>query len=214
LALHTAIYRPNSLTLVVSPSQRQSSELFRKILGFRDRMDPAPVLLERNVLSCLFENKARIVSLPGDEKTVRGYSAPKLIVEDEAARVDDQLYRTLRPMLAVSPGGRLVLMSTPFGRQNHFWTEWSEGEGWDRVEVPATAVPRISPDFLATERLALGESWFSQEYLCSFVQASNQVFSAEDVARAISRDVEPLFATAPAAGAVIPLFSKLARTGC
>ncbi len=32
LGLHEALYRPGSLTILVSPSQRQSSELFRKII--------------------------------------------------------------------------------------------------------------------------------------------------------------------------------------
>src|SRR5581483_11009078 len=32
LALHTALFRPGSLTLMLSPSLRQSTELFRKML--------------------------------------------------------------------------------------------------------------------------------------------------------------------------------------
>jgi len=34
IALHTAIYRPSSLILLISPSQRQSSELFKKVTSF------------------------------------------------------------------------------------------------------------------------------------------------------------------------------------
>src|SRR5262245_13504317 len=34
LGLHTALYRPGSLVLLLSPSQRQSGELFRKLTGF------------------------------------------------------------------------------------------------------------------------------------------------------------------------------------
>src|ERR1700740_1611292 len=33
LALHTALFTPGSLTLVLSPGQRQSSETFKKIAG-------------------------------------------------------------------------------------------------------------------------------------------------------------------------------------
>jgi phage terminase large subunit-like protein len=32
LALHTAIFHPKSLTLILSPGQRQSSETFKKVL--------------------------------------------------------------------------------------------------------------------------------------------------------------------------------------
>src|SRR3954471_489885 len=32
LALHTALYQPNSLVLLISPTQRQSKELFAKVI--------------------------------------------------------------------------------------------------------------------------------------------------------------------------------------
>ena len=62
---------------------------------------------------------SRIISLPGDEKNIRGYSGVTLLVIYEAARVSDVLYRSVRPMLAVSKG-RLVCLSTPFGKRGWF----------------------------------------------------------------------------------------------
>src|SRR3954452_21939367 len=89
LALHTALFKPKSLVLLVSPSLRQSGELFRKVGQFRARLDPAPSLSIDNSLSCEFAGSgSRIVSLPGDEGPIRGFSAPGLIVEDAASRVD------------------------------------------------------------------------------------------------------------------------------
>jgi hypothetical protein len=112
LGLHTALYRPKSLTLVVSPSERQSKELFKKIIDLREVLPEQPRLLEDNKLSMEVAGGGRVVSLPGSEATVRGFSGASLIVEDEAARVPDELYMAVRPMLATS-GGRLILMSTP-----------------------------------------------------------------------------------------------------
>src|SRR3954453_23162463 len=34
LALHTALYRPGALVLLIAPTFRQSSELYRKVTGF------------------------------------------------------------------------------------------------------------------------------------------------------------------------------------
>jgi hypothetical protein len=59
-------------------------------------------------------NGSRIVGLPGREATVRSLSSVTLLVVDEASEVADDLYRSLRPMLAVN-NGRLVLMSAPSG---------------------------------------------------------------------------------------------------
>lgn len=192
LALHHALYRPHSLTILISPSLRQSGELFRKVLDFKERLPEPPRLEEDNKTSLAVSGGGRVVSLPGSEGTVRGFSAATLIVEDEAARVDDALYLALRPMLATS-NGRLLLMSTPFGKRGHFWQEWSEGTTWQRTEVPADKVPRISTEFLEEERNSMGAWWFEQEYLCQFKELTDAVFSHESVLGALSDDVKPLF---------------------
>ena len=155
LGLHAAFYRPESLTLLVSSSLRQSSELFRKLTDLRAALLVEPDLSEDNKLSMSVSGGGRVVSLPSSEATIRGFSGATLIVEDEAARVPDELYMAIRPMLAVSDG-RLILMTTPFGRRGHFWHGWSEGRNWQRIEIPATEVPRISPEFLEEERSSLG----------------------------------------------------------
>jgi hypothetical protein len=193
LALHESLYSPNSVTVLVSPSQRQSSELFRKVVEFRDQLPFRPDLLEDNRLSMNVRGGGRVLSLPGSEATIRGIGAVTLLIEDEAARVDDALYMSVRPMLAVR-NGRLVLMSTPFGKRGHFYQEWSDGgAGWTRVRVPATEVPRISPGFLEEEREALGDWWFRQEYMTEFVESEDAFFRDADVANTITSEVRPLF---------------------
>ena len=192
LGLHEALYKPGSLTILVSPSQRQSSELFRKVTELREKLPTQPELSEDNKLSLTVRGGGRILSLPGSEATIRGFSGATLIVEDEASRVDDALYFSIRPMLAVK-GGRLILMSTPFGKRGHFWNEWSTGTTWQRVEVPATAVPRISKAFLDEERSSMGAWWFEQEYGCQFKESTDSVFSHAAVMGALSDDVKPLF---------------------
>lgn len=113
LALHTAIYRPGSLTLMVSPSLRQSSELFRKFLDYLNLLPDMPARNEDTKLSIQLDNGSRVVSLPGTEATIRGYSAVSLLLIDEGARVADDLYFAVKPMLAISRG-RLLALSTPF----------------------------------------------------------------------------------------------------
>ncbi len=193
LGLHEALYRPGSLTILVSPSQRQSSELFRKVIELREKLSSGSVgLTEDNKLSMTVKGGGRVLSLPGSEATIRGFSGATLIVEDEASRVDDALYFSIRPMLAVR-GGRLILMSTPFGRRGHFWNEWDTGTTWNKVMVPATAVPRISAEFLEEEQRAMGDWWFSQEYMCEFRESTDSVFSHADVMAALDTDAKPFF---------------------
>ena len=192
IALHRALYHPGSLVLCLAPALRQSQELFAKIAAYyRDLGRPVPAQGERR-LSLELDNGSRILTLPGSERTIRGFSGVSLLLVDEAARVEDELYYSVRPMLAVS-GGSLMMLSTPWGRRGVFYQEWTEGEGWERYEVPAGEVPRITPAFLEEERKALGEWFFSQEYLCEFRETEDSVFPAEVVEAAFTDDLKPLF---------------------
>jgi hypothetical protein len=121
-------------------------------------------------------NGARVVCLPGREDTVRSFSGPALILIDEAARVPDDLYRGVRPMLAVSQGD-LICLSTPFGQRGFFYEAWEQGgASWQRVRITAQDCPRITRAFLDQERRSLGESWVKQEYECSFEALEGLVF--------------------------------------
>jgi len=191
LALHRAIFYPDSLILLVSPSLRQSSELFRKVEEEFSKLNVKPELKEHNRLSMAFKDGSRIISLPSKEANIRGYSNAALIIEDEAARVSDELYYAVRPMLAVS-GGKIILMSTPFGKRGHFFHEWQEGEGWERIKITAYNCPRISEEFLEEERKAMPDLFFRAEYMGEFTETIDSVFSYEQVMEAITEEVEPL----------------------
>jgi hypothetical protein len=194
LALREALLSPPSLVLLLSPTLRQSGELFRdKVLRIFNALGrPVPPTRE-TALTLELANGSRIVSLPENESGIRGFSGVNLLVIDEAARVDNALYRSVRPMLAVS-GGRLVALSTPFGKRGWFFDAWTGSARWERVRITAEECPRISPEFLAEERQALGERWYAQEYLCEFSDLTGSVFSHEDVTAAMSPDVLSLFA--------------------
>jgi hypothetical protein len=191
-AVHRAYTRPKSLVLVASPTERQSAEFLRKaadfvrLLGIRPRGDGD------NSSSLELPNGSRIVGLPGTEATVRGFSAVSMLLIDEAARVDDSMYKALLPMLAVG-NGDLWLMSTPWGKRGFFYECWEHGaENWMRVRVPATECPRIPRDFLEEQRAEQGALWFQQEFMCEFVDNGSGVFGRELVESALDDDVLPL----------------------
>ena len=192
LALHTAIFKPGSLILLLSPTLRQSGELFRNVLSFYSRLD-SPIHSEaESALRLELNNKSRIVSLPGQEHTIRGFAGVSLLIVDEAARVQDDLYFSVRPMLAVSKG-RLIALSTPWGKRGWWHQSWISQELWKRYEVPATLCPRISKEFLEEEHRALGEWWFRQEYLCEFMETEDQLFSHDLIEQMLDPNIRPLF---------------------
>jgi hypothetical protein len=193
IAVREALTRPGALVLLLSPTLRQSGELFRsQVLRLYGDLGRPVATTQESALSMRLANGSRIVSLPGDEATVRGFSAVRLLVADEAARIPDDLYRATRPMLAVS-GGRLLALSSAFCRAGWFYEAWHGGEGWERYKVLAEECPRISPEFLAEERKVLGETYYAMEYCGVFTPGAFSLFRPEDIAAMMDADTVPLF---------------------
>jgi hypothetical protein len=189
-ALRTALLQPEAVILLLSPTQRQSSELFHdKFLRLYHALGEPVSASRETALTIELANGSRVISLPENEAGIRGFSGVSLLVIDEASRVSDELYYAVRPMLATSKG-RLVALSTPFGQQGWFYQAWSGPEEWERVRVTAEQCPRISRHFLAEERAALGARWYAMEYECEFLGLGCAVFDPADVDAALSRDVE------------------------
>jgi hypothetical protein len=193
LAVWTALYTPGALCLLVSPSLRQSSELFLKAVDlYRQLGRPVPADSE-NRLSLELGNGARIVSLPGSERTLRGFSAVRLLAIDEAARVPDSLYLSLLPMLATSRGA-LLAMSTPYGRVGWFHDCWEQGgDAWERTKIVGRDCPRIAPETLAEYQATMPARWFAQEFEGEFSDVDEQVFAYDDVQAALDPSIRPLF---------------------
>jgi hypothetical protein len=193
VALHECLYAAPARVVLVSPSQQQSTELFKKVHDCWAKLPGAPAARQENLTRMELSNSSRIISLPGSEKTVRGYSAT-LIVVDECARCSDELISAVRPMLAASENGRFIALSTPAGKRGFFHKEWTTGVGWERIMVKASECPRINPEFLAEELSTMGPLLYGQEYLCEFHDSETSVFSSELIQAALTDDFEPFFA--------------------
>lgn len=179
LSIHVAMRRAGNDVVIISPSQRQSSEVTVRArvglyeLGAKLPQDSAGVLR--------LQNGSRILSLPGSARGIRGY-APALVILDEAAWISDETYGASRPLVAAS-GGRLVVQSTP-GLPSGWFYELATNPppGWLYMKVRADEVPTITPEFLAKERAELTTDLYAAEYEAEF-QASGglgALWSADD----------------------------------
>jgi Terminase large subunit, T4likevirus-type, N-terminal len=184
LAIHTARYSPPSNTVIVSPSLKQSAEILgRARTGLRHLGVP----LEQDTASMLrLANGSRIVSLPGTAKSVRGWSA-RLLILDEAAFIEHATFVAARALVAT--GGRLLVQSTPAGEYGDFH-EIVTGDDpeWARFTVRSDEVATIAPEFLEAERRALTPDAFSREYECRFGKVGASLFTAERLAALILPD--------------------------
>ena len=104
----------------------------------------------------------------------------------------DELYLSVRPMLAVKDGD-LWLMSTSYGKRGFFYETWANGgPEWMRLRVTAAECSRISPKFLEEEKRAMGERYFQQEYFCNFSERDESVFRDDDIEAMLDWNVEPI----------------------
>jgi len=132
-------------------------------------------------------NGAKIYSLPGaNPDTIRGYSAPDLIIEDESAFVADRTFVASRPMLATNPYATHILLTTPYGRRGHFYDRWrAKNPDWARFMIRSEDCPRISEKFLDGEKLVLSDRSYRQEYRCEFLEAATAVFPSDLIERLV-----------------------------
>jgi terminase large subunit-like protein len=197
LILRKMLLEPKQTVLVLSPSEKQSRELYQEHVLEIWRAIGSPLKSSEPMdLRWKLANKSRLIALAENEKTARTYTA-HLVVYDEAARVDKPLYDATTRMLGTT-GGRGIALSTPFGRRGWFFDEWTKGkqvepgkEGhnlharhWKKIRVVASMCPRLSPEFLAAERASKGDAIYRQEYEAEFLADTSQYFADDDIAAA------------------------------
>jgi hypothetical protein len=185
VAAHHVVEGEGRTALCISPTQRQSGELFRLAKAATVKAMPDASFPTDNRLSIELPNGSRLLSLPGDPGTVRGLTA-SLVLLDETKSLPDgghELFASVRPMLATT-GGRMIVLGTPLDRSGLLFDIW-EGDiamDWMRVHVPSTLCPRIPAAFLESERKLLGEAIFRREYLAEFAASASGMFDHDGVA--------------------------------
>ncbi len=170
-ALHRAIFREDQTIVLVSPTQRQSSDLLRDIRKLiRAIPEYSAMQTVDNTLSVEFLNGSRILSLPATSWNIRGVTA-NLIIIDEAAGVPDEIYAALSPML-LTTHGQFILVSTPKDKSGKFYEHYLS-DLWGKYVIRASENPRMqTPEmlsFLHDELLGLGSRIYGQEYECDFL---------------------------------------------
>ena len=198
---HTMVFRPNSLSVIACPAQRQSAEAIRRVKEALVKVGAE--LTSDNVYGLELKSGARALALPGSDDSIRGMTVDGWIVADEAARLTHDLIAALRPMRARRPEARFAMLSTAWSCTDPFWTAWSDSDpDWIRLQATAETGP-FTPEFLEKERSALGDHAFAREYYGIPQGGQASPFTWELYERAI-RFRSPLVAPGPAFAPPLP----------
>ena len=187
---------PNTDWVVLSAGQRQSEEWMLK--GNRvarivsDAMDlPKPDCRTSEVR---FPNGSRILALPANPDTVRGYSANLVLDEFAFHERPDRIYEAIYPAISNPLRGELKLriISTPAGRNSKFYEIWNKAEEMNFVRHKTTIHSAIEEGLpMDVEALKIGlddpDAW-EQEYECEFVDATNVLLPYTLIDECVSDD--------------------------
>lgn len=188
----TAVNGPRGDVILASRSARQSQELFRKCIEFITHPSAKmPRIISESAMRLELATGVRIIALPAAPASVRGFSAVKAVVVDEAAFVPGEVFTAVSPMLAVSSGD-LVVCSTAWTQEGFFYNAIETNPDFRRWIKPSTENPRITAEFLEQERRAMGEEQYRCEYECQWLPVgAYSVFDPELVDQAV-KDWQPI----------------------
>ena len=181
-AVMEALEKKRSTSLILSASERQSREVMEKVhthLRYFGVRSEDVISTEGTREEARLPNGSRIISLPANPDTVRGFSGNVFLDEFAFHTSTEEIWRAMYP--AVTRGFRVRISSTPKGKRNLFHTLWDRAEGFSRH---ITTIHDAINDGLNIDiqRLRAGifdpSSW-AQEYECQFLDETSAFITYE-----------------------------------
>lgn len=120
-----ALIKPYQTILFISSGEEAAKRVLNYVYSFIHGMEIKPKLLVNSLTECKFANQSRIISLPNNSRTCRGYSADRVYCDEFAQLLNDNdILTAIQP--SISRGGCISILSTPRGRANRFWDIWDD----------------------------------------------------------------------------------------
>jgi phage FluMu gp28-like protein len=172
--------------LILSSSERQSTEVMRKVythLRYFDVRSAGVLAADRETREEVeLPIGSRILSLPSNPDTVRGFSGNVYLDEFAFHRDTESIWRAMYP--TVTRGYGIRITSTPNGKQNMFYRLWAGDTRFSRHKVNIHDAKRegLNVDIeMLREGIADAEAW-AQEYECEFLDEATAFLTYEMIA--------------------------------
>jgi phage FluMu gp28-like protein len=172
--------------LILSSSERQSREVMLKVymhLRYLDVQSAGVISAERETREEVeLPNGSRIISLPSNPDTVRGFSG-NVFLDEFAFHTDTaRIWRAMYP--TVTRGYRVRVASTPNGKSGMFYRLWSKGEGFSRhrLNIYDAKQQGLEVDIeMLKKGIGEPEAW-AQEFECVFLDEATAYLTYEIIA--------------------------------
>jgi hypothetical protein len=169
---------PNERVLLISPAQRQSDLLYRRILGFIGQSNELYDSVEKsNMEMCRFTNSSEIYSLPSTT-FIRGFTEVTYAILNESCwGISDEIFAAVEPMLAVR-NGTLVCVSSAGSCQGRTW-EYFNNPLFCRIQLPSTVNKYLSKEWLELQKQTMPAFIYDMEINAQFSEAIDNFFRIE-----------------------------------
>lgn len=181
-----AAAKPRTAVLLVSASQRQSQELLERVRHWMGAIKAGvdrEVIRRENMAEVCLANDSRILSLPANPDTIRGFSGHIFLDEFAFHRDSRRIWAAVFPI--ATRGFDLRITSTPNGRQNMFHDIWNRGGphwGRHRTTIHEAVTSGLKIDLeLLRQSCPDAETW-AQEYECQFLDEATAFLTYEMIA--------------------------------
>lgn len=164
---------------------REHVEAFKVALaGYTEERDGSEALLKQAEIR--WPNGSRLLAIPANPNTARGYSANLLLDEFAFHEDPDAIWRAIYPSISNPLKGiyKIRVVSTPNGLGNKFADLWHNGKNWSKHHVDIyEAVKAGLPVNVEEIKEGLNdpEGW-AQEYECQFLDAAAVLLPYELIA--------------------------------
>ena len=192
----------SDMWVVLSAGERQALEWMEKakkwteavkatVDSYDEIRDSANALLSRAEIR--FANGARIVAIPANPDTARGYSANLVLDEFAIHERPFDIWAAIYPSITNPLNGqkRLRIVSTPKGRGNKFADLWEHNEKYSKHKVTIEDAVRMGLP-IDIEELKAGvddpDIW-AQEYMCEFIDNTSVLLPYEMIGKCESEKI-------------------------
>lgn len=194
--------RPGQTWVCMSAGERQALEWMIKarqwgeafqlaVDAYDETRDAAESLMKSAEIR--FSNGSRILAIPANPATARGYSANLILDEFAFHEQPGAIWKAIYPSISNPLKGELKLriVSTPNGQGNKFYDLWTKNSTYSKHLVTIyDAVKRGLPvDPAALKEAIDDEEAWRQEYLCEFIDAAAILLPYEVIALCESTDL-------------------------
>ncbi|MGD0072522.1 MAG: terminase family protein [Candidatus Bathyarchaeia archaeon] len=197
-AIWFACTYPNTLTLIVAPTLRQSMIMSDRIQDFlasvpKDKRDLIVEKAQRTTIR--FTNGSRIVALPNSPQLLRGYTAHQVLPDEANFFKDDQLvfYSVIYPMLSTTDG-TLIASSTPWNKDSVFY-KMTQAPEFSKHTITCEDVVKsglCKQSFIDEMRSQLPAERFQREFMAEFVEDVDAWLTQSLIVNCIESNLQPL----------------------